>query len=85
MFTDKIVKMSIHTKLICRFNGILIKIPVGFIFKGTWQLTLNSMWFRKYLKIATTLLKKKSIAGFIHTLEYTAQRWEHRNCGCTQR
>lgn len=35
MFTDKIVKMSIHTKLIYRFNGILIKIPVGFIFKGT--------------------------------------------------
>lgn len=30
------VKKSIHTKLICRFNAILIKIPIGlFFFKGT--------------------------------------------------
>ena len=65
-----IVKMSMPSKAICRFNAIPIKLPIVF-FRELEQIISQFVWKYKKTQIAKTMLRKKNETEGIHLHDFT--------------
>ena len=68
-----IVKMAILPKVIYRFNGIPIKLPI------LEKSTLNFIWNQKRASIAKTIISKKNKAGGIILPDFKLQGYSKQN------